>query len=231
MIHFKNQKKEYTLLSAQTSSFVRGFTLVEVLVSVTLFTVVAVTGITAVITAKGAYEKSKSIRATTDSLSFILEDISRTARLGDLFHCINLPGVPSVNLEVIEEPLDSEPGQSCDGVSYEPFWDATPGDPEDQIIYVFGQLADGTGALFARNVFDTASGGTIDIDEQHFQRITPTNLNIDLDRSGFDVVGAEGFEQQPRIIMRIHGTITNKNQETHVSMQTTISQRAIRVEP
>jgi len=204
---------------------------VEVLVSITLFTVVAIVGITAVIVAKSGYEKNQSIKATSDSLMFILEDISRTARLGDVFRCIKLPGVPTINLETIEEPLDSVPGQSCDGIAYEPFWNAGLGDPEDQIIYVFGQLEDGTGALFTRSLDDTTPGGIISIDDGYFQRITPANLNIDLDKSGFNVIGSEGFNFQPRLIVRIHGTITNRDQETTLSLQTTISQRAIRVEP
>lgn len=209
----------------------QGFTLVEVLVSITLFTVVAVIGISAVIVAKSSYEKNQAMKATSDSLMFVVEDISRTARLGDLYQCIDISGTPSVNLTTIEEPADSDPGQNCEGVSYEPFWNATAGDPQDQIIYVFAQAEDGTGALFARSIDDQTAGGLIEVYGQYFQRITPRNLDIDLTRSGFDVIGAEGFVSQPRIIVRIHGTITERNQQTNLSLQTTISQRAIRVEP
>ncbi len=208
-----------------------GFTLVEVLVSVTLFTVVAVVGISAVIVAKSSYEKNQAMKATSDSLMFVVEDISRTARLGDLYRCINISGTPSVNLETIEEPFDSIPGQNCEGVSYEPFWNAESGDPQDQIIYVFAEAEDGIGALFTRSVDDQTAGGLIEVYGQYFQRITPSNLNIDLTRSGFDVIGSEDLTSQPRIVVRIHGTITERNQETNLSLQTTISQRAIRVEP
>ncbi len=211
----------------------KGFTLVEVLVSVTLFTVVAVVGISAVIVAKSAYEKNQAIKATSDSLMFVVEDISRTARLGDLYRC--LPSVvPSINLEDIESPQDSIPGQNCYGVAYEPFWNMTSGDPEDQIIYAFAPVEDDgeiVGALFARSLDDQTAGGLIGINDGYFQRITPRNLNIDLERSGFDVVGSEDFISQPRIVMRIHGTITERNQTTELSLQTTISQRAIRVQP
>lgn len=139
----------------------QGFTLVEVLVSVTLFTVVAVVGITAVIVAKSSYEKNQAIKSTSDSLMFIVEDISRTARLGNFYRCINISGTPSINLnETIEEPMDSLPGQNCEGVAYEPFWDAEVGDPEDQIIYVFAESDDGVGALFTRSVDDQDVGGS-----------------------------------------------------------------------
>jgi prepilin-type N-terminal cleavage/methylation domain-containing protein len=209
----------------------QGFTLVEVLVSITLFTVVAIGGISAVVVSKSAYEKSQAIKATSDSLMFVIEDISRTARLGDLYRCLQISGTPSVSLEEIEEADDSAPGQDCEGVSYEPFWNPAPGDPQDQIIYVFAESTDGTGALFTRSLDDETAGGLIEVYGQYFQRITPNNLDIDLTRSGFDVIGAEDFISQPRIIMRIHGTITERNQTTELSLQTTISQRAIRVEP
>jgi prepilin-type N-terminal cleavage/methylation domain-containing protein len=211
----------------------QGFTLVEVLVSVTLFTVVAVVGITAVIVAKSSYEKNQAIKSTSDSLMFIVEDISRTARLGNFYRCINISGTPSINLnETIEEPMDSLPGQNCEGVAYEPFWDAEVGDPEDQIIYVFAESDDGVGALFTRSVDDQDVGGAVvPIVGEHFQRMTPVNLDIDLERSGFDVIASEDFVSQPRMIVRIHGTITDRDQTTELSLQTTISQRAIRVEP
>jgi len=207
----------------------KGFTLVEVLVSVTIFTVVAIVGITAVIVAKSAYEKNQAIRATSDSLMFILDDISRTARLGDYYRCIdqNL-----INLQDTGTPLD---GQNCRGVSFEPFWNIDPDSSEDQLIYIFAETVDpetneSMGALFARSL-DDQSLDSIDVSGESFQRITPRNINIDISRSGFDIIGAEDFTSQPRIIMRIYGEIVERNQTTQISLQTTISQRAIRVEP
>lgn len=208
-------------ISSQTN---KGFTLVEVLVSITLFTVVAITGITAVIVAKSAYEKNQSIKAVSDSLMFVMDDISRTARLGNLFRCVDIAGNLSINLETIETPLD---GNSCEGFAYEPFWDAQSGDPIDQIIYVFAPTETG-GALFARSINDTATGGSININGDHFQRITPASMNIDLTRSGFDIVGTDPDSGvQPRVIVRIHGTISEHGKDTELSLQTTISQRAI----
>lgn len=215
-----------------------GFTLVEVMVSITLFTVVAVVGITAVLSAKSGYEKGQSLRTVTDSLMFVMEDISRTARLGNYYRCVNTTGgnVQSVDLNSIEIPLDSQSGVSCDGFAFEPFWNPGlgadgQGDPEDQLIYVFAEDEDGVGALYTRSLDDNTPGGTVSVlDPQYFQRLTPKNLSIDLSRSGFDVVGAETFEGQPRVLFRIHAILEERNQETEIALQTTISQRAIRIE-
>lgn len=213
----------------------KGFTLVEVLVSITLFTVVAVVGITAVLVAKSSYEKNQAIKATSDSLMFIMEDISRTARLGDFYHCIPA-GSLIIGLDGLNEATLGTT-QGCRGISYEPFWDYTPNDPSNQIIYVFAQapgVEDGTtvGALFTRSIASTADGGTLNIGGgEHFQRVTPRNLNVDIIKSGFDVFNGENFNSQPRIIVRINGEIKERGQTTKLSLQTTISQRAIRVEP
>lgn len=203
----------------------KGFTLIEVLVSVSLFTVVAITGITAVIVGKFSYEKNQAIKSTTDSLMFILDDISRTARLGALYKCVTIQGGEEINLETIEEPFDDS---DCKGLAYEPFWNMTLGDPGDQIVYVFAQ-ENGIGALYTRSISDGALGGLLNISS--FQRLTPNNLNVDVTKSGFDVIGATaGPTFQPRVIVRINGTITERDQTTQISLQTTVSQRAIRVE-
>lgn len=210
-----------------------GFTLVEVLVSITLFTVVAIVGITAVLSAKSGYEKGQSLRTVSDSLMFIMEDISRTARLGNYYRCVNTVGggSPAVVLNDIETPLDTQSGVSCDGFAFEPFWDAEIGDPEDQLIYVFAEDADGVGALYTRSLDDQTPGGTISVlNSQYFQRLTPKSLDIDISRSGFDVVGSEDFSGQPRVLFRIHATLEERTQQTDIALQTTISQRAIRIE-
>jgi prepilin-type N-terminal cleavage/methylation domain-containing protein len=219
----------------------QGFTLVEVLVSITLFTAVAITGITAVLSAKSAYEKNRSLRAVTDSLMFVVEDVSRTARLGNYYHCIS-ENAGSITLEDIEIPQGNEFGDfTCRGIAFEPFWNPElgadgEGDPEDQVIYVFATDTDGIGALYVRSRIDQQSQGTIQIDDnpifnETFQRVSPQSLDIDLDRSGFDVFyDADNFDIQPYIIFRINGLISNRGQETELSLQTSISQRAIRVE-
>lgn len=219
----------------------KGFTLVEVLVSITLFTTVAITGITAVLSAKSAYEKSKALRSTTDSLSFVLEDISRTARLGNYFHCIS-ENASVINFDTLEEPFGNDFGDfSCRGIAYEPFWNPQlgadgEGDPEDQLVYFFAVDTDGVGALYARSANEQSVQGGVSMDgnpnlDQFFQRLTPKTLDIDLSRSGFDVFfDASNVSQQPRIIVRVHGTISNRGQNTEISLQTSISQRAIRVE-
>ncbi len=224
MIFFQKQTKT----RKETS---KGFTLIEVLVSVSLFTVVAITGVTAVIAGKSAYEKNQAIKSATDSVAFIVEDISKTARLSAYYHCI-----PNVAGEVIDtQGLEvAQTGSDCKGLAYEPFWNIQQSPTEDdQVIYAFAQTTEcentpnptSCGALFSRAI--PGDGTPVTIENNTFQRLTPKNLDINITKSGFDVINQNGV---PRIIVRIAGTITEKNETTNISLQTTISQRAIRLE-
>lgn len=65
----------------------RGFTLIEMMIAVALFTIVMVIGIGAVLNANLLHKKTQSVRAVIDNLGFVMEDIARNVRLGYDFTC------------------------------------------------------------------------------------------------------------------------------------------------
>jgi len=60
----------------------RGFTLIEMIVSVSLFTVVSLIAIGALISISSANRKVNSLRTTMDNINFAMEVISRDIRTG-----------------------------------------------------------------------------------------------------------------------------------------------------
>jgi len=62
------------------SSSSRGFTLMEVMVSVTIFTIIVTVGIVALLTINDSYNKSQNDRQAIDSLTYTLESMSRRIR-------------------------------------------------------------------------------------------------------------------------------------------------------
>ena len=60
----------------------RGFTLIEVMVSVSIFTIVVTIGIGSLITMVNTQKRLHMVRTTMDSLSFSLESMSRRIRTG-----------------------------------------------------------------------------------------------------------------------------------------------------
>ncbi|OGI70024.1 hypothetical protein A2824_03620 [Candidatus Nomurabacteria bacterium RIFCSPHIGHO2_01_FULL_42_16] len=60
----------------------RGFTLVETMIAVTLFTILMTIGSGAVLNTSSIYRKTANLRAAVDNLSFVMEDMARNLRLG-----------------------------------------------------------------------------------------------------------------------------------------------------
>jgi prepilin-type N-terminal cleavage/methylation domain-containing protein len=65
----------------------RGFTLIELMVSVTIFSIVMVISMGALLSISGADKKAESIKTVMNNLSFALDSMSRSIRTGTLYHC------------------------------------------------------------------------------------------------------------------------------------------------
>ncbi len=75
MIHHNSQRRH------------TGFTLIEVMVSVSIFAIILTVGIGSLLTINNAYRKSQSERAVIDNLNFALESMSREIRIGTQYVC------------------------------------------------------------------------------------------------------------------------------------------------
>lgn len=65
-----------------------GFTLIEVMVSVSIFAIILTVGIGSLLTINNAYRKSQSERVVIDNLNFTLESMSREIRVGTQYECV-----------------------------------------------------------------------------------------------------------------------------------------------
>jgi len=64
-----------------------GFTLIEMIVSVSLFTVVTFIAVGALLAITDANRKANAIRATMDNLNFAMESMARNIRTGSSYAC------------------------------------------------------------------------------------------------------------------------------------------------
>lgn len=193
----------------------KGFTLLELMVSIAIFLVVITIGIQAMLNTGNNYRKTQDLRSSMDSLSFVMEDMSRNIRLGSIYHCKAFTGAMELpaDCDSLSENSLSIAFENVDGKPY----DATGTNLEDQFVYRFSEVA-GKG-----KIEKSVDGGG------EFSDITPIDIDIDLSKSGFSVFGAEDPDDnvQPSVLIRISGTITTKNNATDFSIQTTVSQRAV----
>jgi len=178
-----------------------GFSLIEMMVSVAIFSLVITIGGAAVLNQNATFKKTQHLREINDNLAFVMEEISRHLRLGSNYNCgSSLP---------IEEPNDC---LSDAEITFEHVF-GNPDNSNDQWVYRInnGQIQK------SKN-----SGSNFPLD------LTPVEVEIDPDLSGFSVFGSEpnnGF--QPRVLIRLAGVINYKGQPTPFSLQTTVSQRSI----
>ena len=182
------------------------------MIAVALFSVIMVIGIGAVLSANNAHKKTQNVRAILDNLSFVMEDMSRNLRTGTNYHCgMNGP---------IATPLD---GQSCDTITFK-----SVADPANVWQYAIGVINNSSKVRVYKN---NSSG---------FIPITPLDIDIN-PNSGFTIIGSCSANPnnpnnlqtcqlgrdniQPKVIIRLSGSISYQNTKTPFNLQTTVSQR------
>jgi prepilin-type N-terminal cleavage/methylation domain-containing protein len=75
----------------------RGFTLIEMLVSVALFSVVMVMALGALLSLSTADRKAEALKSAVDNLNFALDSMSRSIRTGSGYKCGSINGGDCVN--------------------------------------------------------------------------------------------------------------------------------------
>ncbi|MEK7539357.1 MAG: hypothetical protein AAB595_01825 [Patescibacteria group bacterium] len=210
-----------------------GYTIIETMIAVSLFLVVVMIGMGALLNANLLHQKSRDMRSILDNLSFVMEDMGKNLRTGYNYRCYDngLPWVQSYaqnnNGSNNNTSNDLNTPRSCASGGVIVFEEAyghtsstVPADPNatDQWVY---------------KIESTDSGVTFDISKSIDGGLNWVQLNSDevvLDSvSGFSVMGAESPPdvQQPFVTIRLVGTITFKNVVTPFSFQTSVSQRVI----
>jgi len=217
--------------SRKKASLSSGFTIIEMMISLTIFIVVMTIGMAAVLNVNATHKKSQQMRALIDNLNFIMEDMARNIRLGNSYHCNGTPSilVPILSssttvADAIDCPVSSNNFQelaleAVNGISRNA--DNTP-HPEDQIIYKIEDTGSGKFGIFKYNSA---------VNVQDFVQLTPDGIEIDPLVSGFNVAGADnagsGLGLQPTVTIRLAGKMRYKNIETPFNIQTTVAQRGI----
>jgi len=216
-----------------------GFTLIEAMVAIAVFTIVMVIGISALLNVNNTNKKSQSLRTVIDTINFAMEDMSRNFKLGSQYHCVSgsdplivQGGVPN---DFLALPQDCNDGTHTGflAASLEPT-NGTPADQSaglanafDQVVYMFELLdssipGSGPDVCTLKKSLD---GGV------SFSTMLPPEVHIACSASGFNVFNTSdgAFAASPRIVIRISGTVTYKEVVTPFSLQTTASQRNISV--
>lgn len=192
----KNKKKAYSAKSPRN----KGFTIIETMIAVSLFLVVIMVGTGSLLNSTMLQKKSQDLRSIMDSLSFVMDDISKNLRMGYDFRCIDDGDFTTIT------PHSCVTGN---GVSFK----TSSG---NQWVY---KIADDS-------VQKSVSGGTAGT----FIVLTPPEIKISSVSgfSVYGAEPPAGDTRQPFATIRLVGTITSENNViTPFSIQTSISGRSI----
>jgi len=188
-----------------------GYTIIETMIATSLFIIVVMAGMGALLNANRVHQKSQAMRSIIDNLSFVMEEMSRNLKTGYRYQCFDKGVNPSGGLGGAASCPDGG------AIAFES-GEGDPADPNDQWVY-YMDLA--IGKLYKS--VESAQFGT-------FYQLTPDEVVLD-SVSGFSVLGAEspdeGDQQQPFVTIRLVGTITSKGIVTPFSLQTSASHRLI----
>jgi prepilin-type N-terminal cleavage/methylation domain-containing protein len=183
----------------------KGFTLVEMLVSLTLLSVVIVIAMGLLLTANANVKQSSTQRRVIDNLNFALEHMSRSISYGTEFSCIR-GGLP----------------MSCDYSS-----------GGTQFITFKGKyLGLNTQISYERSVDPFTGRGSISRTIASGNPVSLTDAKIDVQELTFYVYHADPYSvdpEQPKVIVAIRGVSYASGNPQEFFVQTTLSQRDLKL--
>ncbi len=210
--------------STYKSNIVSGFTLVELMISLTLFTSVIISGVIAMVTAQASAQNAEAGRTVIDNLNFAIENLSRNARLGYDYTCLNNQDIP-IDISFESDFPSDKFGENCTsgtGIVFK------------VLNYVTGEIN-----IYGYQLAQTTNPNT-NIDYNYVERCISkdyisnallswecapiTSSNIDVYNLIFKVNGVSS-EGQPSIHLFIDGVTTVQEQISTFRVQTLLSQR------
>jgi type II secretory pathway pseudopilin PulG len=196
-----------------------GYTIIETMISISLFIVIVMTGMSALLNANLLHQKSRDMRSIMDNLSFIMEDMSTNLRTGYNYRCYSVDDtdIAATNISV---PRSCESGGW--GISFEQQNGVLDDDPDPAITDYHDE---DQWAYYVRNngIFRSSA-----VDGLNFMRLTPNEVSIDTENSYFSISGAESDDDlQPSVTIKLVGTVTSKGVVTPFSLKTSVSQRVL----
>jgi prepilin-type N-terminal cleavage/methylation domain-containing protein len=182
-------------------SIKKGFTLVEMMVAIAVFSIVMVTAMSALLNVIDANNKARAIKTAINNVSFALEGISKDMRMGTNYGCIDVNGATTPCVSTGNSGIKYKSPRAYEGkYAYYKF--------EGTAIY----------ECLERNETDDCN---VDTD---FEPIT--SGEVEIKKAKFYVLGTDNVLEQPRMIFTLSGEAGTKDRiATTFDLQTTVSQR------
>lgn len=198
----------------------RGFTLIEIMVAVSIFAIVMLIGVGALLTMVEVNKRAQGINSVMNNLNAAVEQMSRSIRVGSTYYCGESSVAPSPLILSLPNDCANQGGLLL-------AFEETGGDPDDitdQVVYRLN------GTQLERSLCSganqTCAGG-----QKHGAWVAITAPEVEITNFRFYVTGSTPFSggdfEQPRVVMVIRGTADVQGGPTEFTIQSSVTQRLI----
>jgi len=198
-------------LKSNKIKFNSGFTLIEIMVALSVFMVIMLAAIGSLVIASDAASKARQTRIVMDSVNFAMESMTRNIRMGTNFTCKRAG--ETIYLSTSPTPLN------CDGGELLAFIPA-PQPPTSTLRIGYRR--------FLRDDTNGPSGASTATLQSCDQTDTCTDIvspDVDITYLKFYLVGAEPEQIQPNVYIVLKGAVKVKGVWSNFAIQTMASQR------
>ncbi len=186
----------------------RAFTLIEMMVAVSIFAIVMLVGVGALLSLIQANARAQAINSVMNNLNAALESMSRTIRVGTTYHCETSPVPPPPSVLAMAKDCAGGGGVllAFEGSN------GNPNDANDQVVYRLN------GKQLERSLLAGVNGSFVAL----------TAPEVSIDQFNFYVVGsAPGDGVQPRVLVRIQGSAQVPGGKTTFTVQASVVERLL----
>lgn len=191
----------------KNKNYSQGFTLIELMVASTLFTVVMMMGVGSLVVSSNSAKSSQKMRIAVDNVNFAVESMTRELRTGSIYYCTS----GGVDLAALASELQCLLGG--DIIAFTP---QKVGEIQEvsRVAYKISDRGDNTFSLqrceTSSPCYDIVSND-VNIERLNFHLLFNDSYNIKV---------------QPRVEILIKGTVKTKDGLAPFALQTMVSQRA-----
>lgn len=189
-----------------------GFTLVELMVATSLFTVIMLMGVGSLVVSSNSAKSAQKLRVAVDNVNFAMESMTRELRTGTYFNC----GYDGVSMA---DGLVND----CDAGNVIAFTPQQPvdGSPVSRVAYVVRERGNGTNSLVRCEGSDDNCSEIVSLDvnvENLKFYVAGTDINPDSEAT-LDMI-------QPSAKILMSGIVKTKDGFAPFSLQSMASQRS-----
>jgi prepilin-type N-terminal cleavage/methylation domain-containing protein len=200
----------------------KGFTLIEMIVSLALFTVVAVIAVGALLKLMDTERKSVTLKTSIDNMSFALESMSREMRVGRNYYCIpnDLSNIPIPTHLIAGNSNLCPTGLTNSWIVA--FTSTKPclNDLNNSVVYAYRFKAGITGTNGTLEKAQQVPDCSVPVGEANFQEVISDDIDITDSQVDIQLVG------RPKLFFYFKGFTGVKSKEkSSFSLQTSVSQR------